>query len=750
MDDDDPLDASGSKGTNFLTGRPYSDARMRWARVWMGFPVYAMKDRLRALRASVAANQVTIVVSGTGSGKTVCCPPLILKHAIDHNLPGRVAVTIPKKTTALSAAQTGAMTLDVELGREVGYQYRGAPKDSFDKTSTRLVYSTDGTLLVQARRDPMLSEYAAVIVDEAHERPVPTDMLLLAMKAALARRPEMRLIIMSATIDPAVFISYFGGPAAVGLVEVAGGTLHPVERMFSMVDSTPDNYVETGLEVAVRLLKTKTKSRNTIKTTVNDGDMLFFVATTRDASQGCRAFKQKCKTGCEAVDCAGLYSKLGKDAQADVLAPVAAPYTRKLVFATNVAESSLTMSGLTHVIDGGFELSSKWNASTHGMTISKGYASRAQILQRIGRVGRTSPGVARLLYTRKTFDALPMYPPPSILGVDMTEYALAALCGRGNENDAAKGLAAVLSEFASMITPPTPEQLCGAASFLHFHRMVRVCKGPGGSVLDFFDVPYGKPQEALRMIDGLVTPHGRWVQQVADQLKMSVWNAMLVCAGIVYGCVQDTGTLASILEATGGELSSLWYGESRGPVLRRVSDKDGDHISLLRIYRMVYLPLVASSKKDDRAEKEAMTRAGMSFGAWRQVRERIANDAPRIARIRVPEGIVDACPLYRIQSEGYSSWERALMAARMYHVAKQRKKNKIGGAAKGAVAKGSGGMLTTLAAPKRVECPAQPEFAAALPADKEGALFEQLLDSGGRQRMLTVTWLKKLPHALEL
>ena len=728
---DDPLDAAG-------TTRRYSADRTSWAAVWSRFPMYADKPKLRMLMTSLRDNAVTIIVSGTGSGKTVVCPPLVLTllsptvaSSKDRRTRGsnqscvsnvsrvsnvlRVAVTIPKRVTALGAATTAARTLDVPLGGEVGYRYRGAPAGSYDRKRTRLVYATDGTLLAQARHDPWLREYAAVVVDEAHERSVSTDMLLLALRRCMVARPEFRVVVMSATIDPTMFRSYFSPVGKVGLVEVAGGTMHPVRRIFTHVDSTPDGYMADGVTLATKLL---------VPTASDPGNALFFVATTREAGQGCRAFHKVCHKGCDAIDCTGLYSKQSPDAQTASLAPVGPPFIRKLMFATNVAESSLTFHNLTTVLDGGYELNNTWDPMAHGSSIEKVRITKAQALQRIGRVGRTSPGTAYMLYTNKTFDAMPDYPKPAILMVDLTEHVLVAMATRGSN-----GLAAVLADFGSMITPPTPATLTSAVSLLHFYRLVDVCSD-SHRMLPFKDIPYGKPNAALVAgLDGCVTRHGRLLETVMSRLKMGLWNALLVVAGVVYGCPEDAGTLACMFEATAGELSSLFIEKTPGKktdlrhAFPSAADARSDHRSLLHIYRKVLIPILEDGGETSRT-RTAIAKAGLAYGPWRNVHDRVRHDLHTIARLKVPSEVIADCPLYRIRDKaGIDPLERAITAARMYHHV------------------GANGVTT--ATPERLHgCVPDPDFAQ-LPATGRPLVYEQLLHSGGRRRLLTITYLSQ-------
>jgi hypothetical protein len=748
LDVADPLDAACS-GTGFFTGRPWSDARRAWAAKWSTFPVYADKQTLAQLVGAFGQSRVTVVVSATGSGKTVICPALMMRMV--QGAGGRVAITVPKRAVTLSAAERGAVMFDVPLGREVGYQYRGAPPDAHSR-ATRLVYSTDGTLLAQARRDPLLRDYAAVLIDEVHERPVPTDLLMHALRRALAERPDLRLVLMSATIDPAPFVAYYRKAGlSVAVVNVAGGTMYPVEQVFLQRDlrDPADDYLAAGL----RVLRDGIGSHRPSSSQPN---VLFFVPTSRDAVQGCRAYDRMCSGDaavCEATTCAALYSKLSKDAQDDVLRPADVldpPKARKLVFATNVAESSLTLGGLGYVVDSGLQLTSVFEPDVHGVRLLKGYATRAQILQRVGRVGRTAPGTAYMLYSRKLYDSLPMYPVPSIASTDVTEHLFGHLC-------AGASLADAFEVFASLVTPVSPAQLAVATSFLHFHRLVRVVDRGNGMSVDFMGVPYGtfagstsKPtstsgRPALGAeFDGAVTPAGLWVAWAADRLKLSLWNALLVCAGVVYGCAEDAHVLASILEATAGEVSTLFVAdaEPRKTLPPKVFAPSSDHETLVRLYKACVRAPV--EKGVDSKLFVEFNRLGLSLNAWRAVHERVQRGADALGKLgarrpRAAQGQQreEPEPLWSlpatIRGKRLTAFTRALMASRMYHVAVKPP--------------ASSSAFHSVAPPRRCVAAAAPELCRASP-DAEGILYEQLLETSAGRRFVTVTFLPRLPLAL--
>ena len=627
----DPLDAAGAR-PNPMTGAPYSAARAKWAAVWSKFPLYADKPKMRALVKSFRENNVTIVVSGTGSGKTVLAVPLMLQVVSSRPGAGQaeaVAVTIPKRTTVLAAAQTGAMTLDVPLGAQVGYQFRGAP-DGASSGATRLLYSTDGTLLAQSRRDPLLSKFAAVVVDEAHERPLPTDLLLVALRGALAQRPEMRLAVMSATIDPAEFVRYFEGAGlSVGVVQVAGSPMHPIERRFLGQPSRP---LQAGLEVV----------RGVLADGRTSGNVLLFVPLTRDTVEGCREIDGKDAQA--PPTCVPVYGKMSADERDAAVAPrTSRPGHRRVFVATNVAESSLTIPDLLDVVDTGLQLVSEYDAATHGTRIAREMATQAQITQRIGRAGRTAPGVAHLLYTQAQLEAQPLFPKPAILSADLSQTLL-------EEIVATSGVRGPAWFLANLITPPTIDQLTDAAMTLHFYGLVDVRPRGGSpeSLRRFPDMPYAtlryphagaQAQQKAVVTNALAstlhshefapTHFGRVVAGVMQRMRLGLPYALLLAAGVACGCARDAAQLAVLLESVGGELRSLWI--EGGGKIRPANVPKGcassDHAAIATILR----DLLAAK------EVPQLLALGLAPGPWLAARRAVLSVRGQIEALEQPD-----------------------------------------------------------------------------------------------------------------
>ncbi|GAX85681.1 hypothetical protein CEUSTIGMA_g13095.t1 [Chlamydomonas eustigma] len=592
--DDDPLDAAGILPLNPLTGKPYSAKRAAWAAKWSQFPLYRDKAVLRALVASFRENDVTIVVSGTGSGKTVLSVPL-MRSVADGD--GMIVATIPKRATVYAAAITGAMTLDAEIGKDVGYQYRGSPSSARSST-TRVLYSTDGSVLAQAVQDPRLSGLSALLIDEVHERGVPSDFLLLAARQAiLARRAandprRLRLAVMSATIDPTAFKAYFEHAGLkVGLVQVEGAAMFPVELRFRAAsERAPKDYLSWGVETVARVAQES--ERNVA---------LLFVPKTRDAASGCDFISSKESSLAER--CVGLFGKMTRLDQERALNPSAG---KRIFIATNVAESSLTLPGVTHVVDTGLQISVGWDPVDRARLIQLGFASQAQLRQRFGRAGRTGPGVAILSYSEKEFKALPEFPPPSILSEDLSEHMLSLICNGGK-----------LEVYSSLLTPPTDAQIAGARrALLH----------------------YGLCTE-----EALPTPKGIAVCRVILRAKLGIWNALLACAGHTHGCLEDAVDIAILLEQVDGEFSSLWVTQ-RGPNTDSVTTRS-DHERLLALLR-------------ETVDRDAMRSAGMATGAWNRIRKRVRLDGDDT--VRVVRGAMSGLP----KTDGGGSLVEAVVEAR--------------------------------------------------------------------------------------
>ncbi len=392
------LDPLGSHD-NPLNNKPYSDAYKDLAKIWSKFPAY---QEAKSIINDIQNNNVILVVSGTGSGKTVLVPKFAL-HVLGYE--GKIAITLPKTIITKSSAEFASKTLDVELGQQVGYQYRNSGKNTFS-SNTKLLYMTDGTLVARLLADPSLKEFDIVIIDEAHERKVNIDFLLYLLRETLKMRPEFKLIIMSATINEEIFKNYYQEFAYTS-VHIGTKPNYPIESIFleKELDVRSNEYLKKGIEIIENIIKT-----------TDDGDILFFVTSVNETQTMCDLLEVDDKP--QEV-CVSVYS--GMDPNDQMIAIDKNYYrkilhkNRKIIVATNVAESSLTIDGIKYVIDSGLELRSSFNINLGINVLEKTMISNAQARQRMGRTGRTEPGICYHLYTEHMMnETMDKFPLPSI------------------------------------------------------------------------------------------------------------------------------------------------------------------------------------------------------------------------------------------------------------------------------------------------------------------------------------------------
>lgn len=242
------LDPSGNN-VNPLNDKEYSDKYKDIAKIWSKFPAYENAEKIIQM---IKDNQVLLITSGTGSGKTVLIPKYVL-HQTDYK--GHIMISLPKQIIAQSAAEYAALTLDVVLGEQIGYKYKGSDTKYVGK-EPNLLYATDGTIVSRLLNDPVLTGINAVVIDEAHERKVQIDFMLFLLKNVLKQRKDFKLIIMSATVNSEIFKSYFA-EYKFEQFDVGSKTNYKIESIF--VDKTvgPTEYIQRGLDIISDLIKKK-------------------------------------------------------------------------------------------------------------------------------------------------------------------------------------------------------------------------------------------------------------------------------------------------------------------------------------------------------------------------------------------------------------------------------------------------------------------------------------------------------------
>merc|ERR1719201_2687084 len=375
---------------NPLTTKPYSKRYYEIFEKRRKLPAWdARKDFLKLIKK----NQVVVLVGETGSGKTTQLPQFLLEagYHVQNGVNKGIACTQPRRVAAMSVAQRVADELDVELSTYVGYLIRFEDKTS---SETLLKFMTDGMLLREAMSDPMMSKYSVIILDEAHERTLATDVLFGLLKEVLKRRPDLKCVIMSATMDAAKMQTYFENAP---LLNIPGRT-HPVEVFYT---AEPErDYLEAAIRTVVQIHNSEP-----------EGDILLFLTGEEEIENCCRQLQKESQMHPDSGELAAvpLYSSLPPAMQQKIfeVAPgprfPGGPPGRKVVVATNIAETSITIDGIIFVVDPGFAKQKVYNPRIRVESLLVSPVSKASASQRAGRAGRTQPGKCFRLYTEKAF-----------------------------------------------------------------------------------------------------------------------------------------------------------------------------------------------------------------------------------------------------------------------------------------------------------------------------------------------------------
>ena len=375
MSDIGILDYKGNN-KNPLTQNEFSHTYKLLAETWSKLPAYKEREKIIDI---IKKSQVILIESSTGSGKTVLIPKYAL-HALNYT--GKVAVTLPKREITISSANFSALTLDVKIGEEVGYQVKG---NSNQSSKTKLLYATDGTIVARLLSDPELKDFDVVVIDEAHERKVQIDLLLFLLRETLKIRKNFKLIIMSATINVDLFKKYYNG-FTFEHITLAGETHFPIDSIFLDKVLSYNNRINTGFEKLIEVLTQIDKEGDVEKFQ----DIMFFITSQNDAFNMCKRLheiitkEQKdkvCKITCKnKILCLELFS--GVDERKKKLALSKdyrdEGYNIKIIFTTNVAESSLTVDTIKYVIDNGHELSDSYDPKIRAFKLDKKLITHAQ------------------------------------------------------------------------------------------------------------------------------------------------------------------------------------------------------------------------------------------------------------------------------------------------------------------------------------------------------------------------------------
>ena len=330
---------------------------------------------------------------------------------------GTVVCTEPRKIAAITLAKHTSEEMNLELGKEIGYQ---VGRDKKSCRNTKLLYMTDHVLLNECVKDPYLSHYSCVIIDEAHERSIYTDLLLGMVREALVKRPDLKVIITSATIDPYIFVQYFGGEEKCPIIKVPG-RLFPVATIYNKVPKAQDDdHVESAVNKVLEI------HRKNIP-----GNILVFLATPLETERATKVLEGKVDRS-KSVKPLQLHGRLQPNEQQAVFDPVPRN-CRKVIFSTNVAETSVTIPDIGIVVDTGLAKEKKYDAKKNMSVLELANVSQSSANQRLGRAGRTGPGTCYRLYTEPEFHDMEKSAIPEILQANLG-HALLKLVELGVSN----------------------------------------------------------------------------------------------------------------------------------------------------------------------------------------------------------------------------------------------------------------------------------------------------------------------------
>ncbi len=358
-------------------------------------PITSKKDELIA---AIQSHRVIIVAGETGSGKTTQLPKFCLDAG--RGVDGWIGVTQPRRIAATTVSRRIAEELKEEIGQSVGYKIRF--QDAVGDR-TRIKVMTDGILLSEAHRDGRLNAYDTLIIDEAHERSLNIDFILGIVKQLLDKRGDLKVIITSATIDTDKFARSFDQAP---VIEVSG-RMYPVETRYIAADDVETNHIERAVEAIDRVVRER-----------QYGDILVFMPTEQDIRDTCEMIKGR---QLRATTIIPLFARLSSAEQQKVFRTAKG---RKIVVATNVAETSLTIPGINIVVDTGLARISQYTPRSRTTTLPVTTISQSSADQRQGRCGRMANGICLRLYSEEDYDRRPRYTAPEILRANLADVIL--------------------------------------------------------------------------------------------------------------------------------------------------------------------------------------------------------------------------------------------------------------------------------------------------------------------------------------
>ncbi|GAB5580392.1 ATP-dependent RNA helicase DHX33 isoform X1 [Prionailurus iriomotensis] len=509
---------------------PYPEAVERQRR---SLPIFQARGQLLAQLRNLDS---AVLIGETGSGKTTQLPQYLYEGGVGRQ--GVIAVTQPRRVAAISLASRVSDEKRTELGKLVGYSVRF---DDISSEDTRIKFLTDGMLLREAISDSLLRKYSCVILDEAHERTVHTDVLFGVVKAAQKRRKELgrlplKVIVMSATMDVDLFSQYFGGAPVLYLE----GRQHPIQVFYTK--QPQQDYLHAALVSVFQIHQEAPPSQ----------DILVFLTGQEEieaTSKICRDIARHLPDGCPSLLVLPLYASLPYAQQLRVFqgAPKWLMGCRKVIISTNIAETSITIPGIKYVVDTGMVKAKKYNPDGGLEVLAVQRVSKTQAWQRTGRAGREDSGVCYRLYTEDEFEKFDKMTVPEIQRCNLAGVMLQLL--------AMKVPDVLTFDFMSK---PSPDHIQAAVAQLELLG-------------------------ALERKDGQLTlsPLGR--KMAAFPLEPRFAKAILLSPK--FHCTEEMLTIVSLLSVDSVLCNPPSRRDEVQAVRRKFVSSEGDHVTLLNVYR---------------------------------------------------------------------------------------------------------------------------------------------------------------------
>ncbi|KAF2083618.1 P-loop containing nucleoside triphosphate hydrolase protein [Saccharata proteae CBS 121410] len=529
---------------------------------------------------------VTIVVGQTGSGKTTQIPQYL--DEAGWSADGKLIA--PRRVAATTVAARVAEEMRCKLGQEIqiGYSIRF---EDVTSAATRIKFLTDGLLLREALVDPLLSRYSVIMVDEAHERSLSSDLLLGLLKKIRKRRSDLRIIISSATLQAEDFLRFFAGDAtedsngsselggSIGKIISLEGRMYPVDIHY--LEQPAEDYVERAVKTVFD-----------IHSDEPEGDILIFLTGREEIERAIEMIADRIATlnpNAATIQPLPLYAGLTTEQQMYVFEP-APENTRKVIVATNIAEASVTIDGIVYVIDCGFVKLRAYNPTSGIETLTATPVSKASATQRAGRAGRTKPGKCYRLYTEQAFQSLAEATVPEIQRSNLAPTIL-QLKALGIDN---------IARF-DYLTPPPAELIIRALELLY-------------------------SLGALDSYAKLTKPFGTRMAELAVEPMM----AKVLLSAPSFGCLSEVLSIAAMTSLQG----SVWFTHEGGKkaeqsAKHKFAVEEGDHLTLLNVYQAFVTKGKKDAKwcRDNYLNFKSMARAVSVRNQLRRYLERFGIDA---------------------------------------------------------------------------------------------------------------------------